>query len=127
MGMVRAAGEDLLEELAETPLTGLAKILGIDIDDWLPVASSPLPITMRLTPRRHDIDWTRKMLESIGGERIPWLVTSESWSMPFSKGDFPDDESKKILTLLHETGRITRQEAVSMLSLIHISEPTRPY
>ena len=55
MGMVRAAGEDLLEELAETPLTGLAKILGIDIDDWLPVASSPLPITMRLTPRRHDM------------------------------------------------------------------------
>ena len=77
MGMVRAAGEDLLEELAETPLTGLAKILGINIEDWLPVASSPLPITMRLTPRRHDIDWTRKMLESIGGERIPWLATSE--------------------------------------------------
>ena len=115
MGMVRAAGEDLLEELAETPLTGLAKILGINIEDWLPVASSPLPITMRLTPRRHDIDWTRKMLESIGGERIPWLATSESWSMPFSKGDYPDDESKKILMLLHETGRITRQEAVSML------------
>jgi len=115
MDMVRAAGEDLLEELAETPLTGLAKILGINVEDWLPVASSPLPITMRLTPRRHDIDWTRKMLESIGGERIPWLVTSESWSMPFSKGNYPDDESKKILMLLHETGRITRQEAVSML------------
>lgn len=115
MDMVRAAGEDLLEELAETPLTGLAKILGINVDDWLPVASSPLPITMRLTPRRHDIDWTRKMLESIGGERIPWLVTSESWCMPFSKGNFPNDESKKILMLLHETGRITRQEAVSML------------
>ena len=113
--MVRAAGEDLLEELAETPLAGLAKILGINIDEWLPTASSPLPITMRLTPRRHDMDWTRKMLESIGGKRIPWLVTTESWSMPFSKGDYPNDDAKKILMLLHETGRITRQEAVSML------------
>ena len=55
------------------------------------------------------------MLESIGGEKIPWMVKSESWTMPFSKGDFPDSNSKKIITLLHETGRITRQEAVSML------------
>ena len=115
MGMVRAAGEDLLEELAETPLTGLARVLGIDIDQWLPVASSPLPITMRLTPRRHDIDWTRDKLEEIGGERIPWLATTESWVMPFSKGDYPNEEAKKMMMLLHETGRITRQEAVSML------------
>ena len=43
------------------------------------------------------------------------MVASESWTMPFSKGDYPNSESKKIITLLHETGRITRQEAVSML------------
>ena len=55
------------------------------------------------------------MLESIGGERIPWMVASESWVMPFSKGDYPNSESKKLITILHETGRITRQEAVSML------------
>ena len=61
------------------------------------------------------MEWTRKMLESIGGVRIPWLVTTESWSMPFPKGGYPDDDAKKILMLLHETGRITRQEAVSML------------
>ena len=62
------------------------------------------------------------MLESIGGKRIPWMISSESWSMPFSKGDYPDDESKKLMMLLHETGRITRQEAVSMLPPI-ILEP----
>ena len=120
--MVRPADKELLEELANTPLTGLSRSLDIDIEEWLPIASSPLPITLRLTPRRHDMEWTRKMLESIGGQRIPWMISSESWSMPFSKGDYPDDESKKLMMLLHETGRITRQEAVSMLPPI-ILEP----
>jgi len=113
--MVRPADAELLEWLAKTPLSGLSRSLGIDVGNWLPIASSPLPITLRLTPGRHDIEWTRKMLESIGGEKIPWMVKSESWTMPFSKGDYPDSNSKKIITLLHETGRITRQEAVSML------------
>jgi len=113
--MVRPADEELLEKLVQTPLSGLARSLGIDVERWLPVASSPLPVTMRLTPRRHDIDWTREMLESVGGKRIPWMVASESWVMPFSKGEFPDDETKKLMVQLHETGRITRQEAVSML------------
>jgi len=120
--MVRPADKELLEELANSPLTGLSRSLDIDIEEWLPIASSPLPITLRLTPRRHDMEWTRKMLESIGGKRIPWMISSESWSMPFSKGDYPDDESKKLMMLLHETGRITRQEAVSMLPPI-ILEP----
>ena len=113
--MVRPAGAVLLDELAGTPLSGLSRSLGIDVEKWLPVASSPLPITLRVTPNRHDIEWTRNMLESIGGEKISWMVMSESWVMPFSKGDYPSEEAKKIITLLHETGRITRQEAVSML------------
>jgi 16S rRNA C967 or C1407 C5-methylase (RsmB/RsmF family) len=79
---------------------------------------------MRLTPRRHDIDWTREQLESLGGEKIPWMVTSESWVMPFSKGDYPDDETKKLMVLLHETGRITRQEAVSMLPPVVLEPAT---
>ena len=55
------------------------------------------------------------MLESIGGKRIPWMVSSESWVMPFPKEDYPSQRAKKLVTILHETGRITRQEAVSML------------
>ena len=31
------------------------------------------------------------------------------------KGDYPDEHSKNMMVILHETGRITRQEAVSML------------
>ena len=122
--MVRPADTALLEELAGTPLSGLSKSLGIDLNDWLPIASSPLPVTLRITPNRYDIEWTRKMLESIGGERIPWMVMSESWIMPFSKGDYPSDDAKKIITLLHETGRITRQEAVSMLPPV-VLEPKK--
>ena len=69
--MVRPAEDDLLEDLAKSPLSGLSRILNIDIDEWLPIASSPLPITMRVTPGRHDIEWTRAILESIGGEKSP--------------------------------------------------------
>ena len=113
--MVRPASKELLGRLKSTPLCGLAKSIGIEIDEWLPVASSPLPVTMRLTPRRNDIDWTRSMLQSVGGKRIDWIDSSESWVMPFSKGDYPSEDVKKLMVLLHETGRITRQEAVSMI------------
>ena len=119
---MRPADEELLEELAKAPLAGLSRSLGIDVDQWLPIASSPLPVTMRLTPRRHDMDWTRENLESLGGKRIPWITASESWVMPFSKSDYPSDEAKKMMALLHETGRITRQDAVSMLPTI-VLEP----
>lgn len=120
--MVRPADEELLERLKGTPLTGLSRSLGIEIDEWLPVASSPLPVTLRLTPGRHDVDWTRGILESLGGKRIRWISSSESWVMPFSKSEYPDEISKKMMALLHETGRITRQEAVSMLPPV-ILEP----
>ena len=95
--MVRPADAVLLDELASTPLSGLSRSLGIDVEKWLTVASSPLPRPLRITPNRHDIEWTRKMLESIGGEKIPWMVMSQSWVMPFSKSDYPSEEAKKII------------------------------
>ena len=104
-----------LSSLEQTPLSGLARSLGSDVAKWLPYASKPLPVTLRLTPERHDLGWTRSMLKSLGGKKIPWMKCSESWQMPFLSGNYPDERSKKILTLLHATGRITRQEAVSML------------
>ena len=72
--MVRPADEELLERLKGTPLTGLSRSLGIEIDEWLPVASSPLPVTLRLTPGRHDVDWTRGILESLGVKESGGLV-----------------------------------------------------
>jgi len=113
--MVRAASDDLLDKLSTSPLTALAKNLGINTDEWLPVASSPLPVTLRLTTGRIDRDWTRNILKELGGRQIPWMTSCESWVMPFSKGDYPDEHSRNMMVLLHETGRITRQEAVSML------------
>ena len=98
--MVRPADAALLEELKSKPLVGLAKSLGINIENWLPVASSPLPVTMRITPRRHDIGWTRQQLKSIGGKRIEWMKNCESWIMPFCKGDYPNEHSKKLMILL---------------------------
>ena len=113
--MVRPADDELVGALASTPLAGLARRLGIDVDAWLPIASSPLPVTMRITPGRHDIEWTREQLSKIGGKPIEWMPDVEAWVMPFSKGDIPDEEAKNLVMLLHETGRVTRQEAVSML------------
>ena len=135
MGMVRPAGEELLQDLAKTPLAGLASILDIDIEKWLPFASSPLPVTMRLTPRRHDIDWTRQKLESVGGKRIPWIVSSESWVMPFSKNDYPDKETKRLKEYLSEkeigTGflgikrYVVQQEVIDMYFLPYFCRPRR--
>ncbi|MCS5525780.1 MAG: hypothetical protein NZ737_01730, partial [Candidatus Poseidoniaceae archaeon] len=121
--MVRTPEPELIEKMRTTPLAGLASSLGIDVDAWLPIASSPLPVTMRLTPRRHDIDWTREQLIAMGGKRIEWLPTIEAWQMPFAKGNIPD-EAKAMLIILHETGRITRQEAVSMLPPV-VLEPAK--
>ena len=84
--MVRPADDDLLEKLSTTPLTALAKTLDIDVEKWLPVASSPLPVTLRLTSNRPDKEWTRSILKDLGGKQIPWMTNSESWVMPFSKG-----------------------------------------
>ena len=120
--MVRVADEDLLGELATKPLAKLAASLGINVGKWLEVAASPLPVTMRLTPGRHDADWTRDKLRSVGGKPIDWMPDTEAWVMPFSKGDMPDAQTKKLMILLHETGRITRQEAVSMIPPV-ILEP----
>ena len=111
-----------LSRLEQTPLAGLSRSLGINIEEWLPYASKPLPVTLRLTLGRPDVDWTRSVLTSIGGTKIPWIKSSESWEMPFLSRDYPDEYSKKVLTLLHATGRITRQEAVSMLPPI-VLEP----
>ncbi|MDP6869857.1 MAG: RsmB/NOP family class I SAM-dependent RNA methyltransferase [Candidatus Poseidoniaceae archaeon] len=120
--MVRPANENLLSELASKPLAGLARSLDIDIDSWITSATSPLPITMRITSKRHDVEWTREQLSIMGGERIAWLTTQEAWVLPFSKESWPNEKFRKMVMLLHETGRVTRQEAVSMLPPV-ILEP----
>ena len=50
------------------------------------------------------------------------LRTRSAWEMPFERGS-AKEEVKILMAALHETGRITRQEAVSMLPVLAL-DPT---
>ena len=110
--------QDLLAVAKDTPLSRLAANLGLHVDEWLAYATEPLPETFRITPGRYDRAWTESILRSIGGAPIPWAKDGFAWQMPFARGQAPDAHSKHIMALLHESGRITRQEAASMLPVL---------
>ena len=102
------------EELAATPLAHLAASLGADVSSWLDVVEHPLPETLRITPNRQDAAWTVEQIKAIGGEKMPWMALHEAFTMPFPRGH-ADGEARELLSHLHQSGRITRQEAASML------------
>lgn len=107
--------QDLLQVAQDTPLANLAQNLGYDLDSWLQSATTSLPETLRITRSRDDIGWTESLLRELGGKPIAWGQAAFAWQMPFARGQAPDPRSKYILSLLHDSGRITRQEAASML------------
>ncbi|MDA0715920.1 MAG: RsmB/NOP family class I SAM-dependent RNA methyltransferase [archaeon] len=84
-------------------------------DEWFHYATQRLPEALRIHASRSDADWTVKTIESLGGVRISWLPNIMAYSMPFQRGKPPNEEVKETLRLLHETGRITRQEIASMV------------
>ena len=102
------------EELASTPLARLAASLGADVHAWLDVVEHPLPETLRVTPGRRDSAWTVEQIKAIGGEHMPWISLHEAFTMPFPRGH-AEGEARALLSHLHQSGRITRQEAASML------------
>jgi len=110
--------QDLLAVARDTPLANLAKNLDYDLEEWLPAATTSLPETLRVTLARHDKEWTESLLRELGGAPLPWAQDNFAWQMPFARGQAPDERSKHILSLLHESGRITRQEAASMLPVV---------
>jgi 16S rRNA C967 or C1407 C5-methylase (RsmB/RsmF family) len=110
--------QDLLAVAKDTPLSKLAENLGLDVDTWLAYATEPLPETFRITPNRYDRAWTETTLRSIGGAPLPWAQDDFAWQMPFARGQAPDSHAKHIMALLHESGRITRQEAASMIPVL---------
>lgn len=110
--------QDLLVVARDTPLANLAKNLGYDLDSWIQSATTSLPETLRVTRSRHDRVWTESQLRELGGQPLPWAEDGFAWQMPFARGQAPDARSKYILSLLHESGRITRQEAASMLPVV---------
>ena len=110
--------QDLLAVARDTPLANLAKNLGYDLEKWIPTATTSLPETLRVTKARHDREWTESLLRELGGAPLPWAEGDFAWQMPFARGQAPDERSKYILSLFHESGRITRQEAASMLPVV---------
>ncbi len=87
-----------------------------ELDDWLDAATPRLPETIRLNPRRADKDWTLQCLLKMGAKPIEWYTgEGGAFSLPWEKGRCQDEEYKIRIQKLHASGRITLQEAASML------------
>ncbi|RJU86873.1 MAG: RsmB/NOP family class I SAM-dependent RNA methyltransferase, partial [Candidatus Poseidoniales archaeon] len=89
--------------------------MGRDEKAWLNTALEPLPETFRISLHRSDRRWTIEQVKSIGAVEIPWMPSETAFMMPFARGKAPEGLPQRLMALLHETGRITRQEAASML------------
>ena len=95
-----------------------------DAGGWLSGSFDRLPETVRVNPLRDDLDWTEGWLEDIGSQRIAWFSgPGSAWALPFERGSAQGD-IKAVLNALHETGRLTRQEASSMLPVLALG--TKP-
>jgi ribosomal RNA methyltransferase Nop2 len=89
-----------------------------DAEGWLSGSFDRLPETVRVNPLRVDSGWTEGWLKGIGSQRIAWFSgPGSAWALPFDRGSAQGDV-KAILRALHETGRLTRQEASSMLPVL---------
>lgn len=95
-------------------LTRLVRHLGRDADAWLDAAFHPLAETFRITAHRSDREWTIQQVKALGATAIDWMPKDSAFVMPFPRGKAAGD-AQRMMAILHETGRITRQEAASML------------
>ncbi len=87
-----------------------------ELDVWLDSATPRLPETVRINPCRPDAEWTRKQLDEMGAKPIEWFTGSGgAYTLPWDKSKCPDPELRKRIQSLHSTGRITQQEAASMM------------
>ena len=81
-------------------------------DSWLESALPRLRETIRINPLRREFNWVENQIIRMGAKEIEWCPNG--WIMPWIRGNIPP-EHRKLFIALHETGRITRQEAVSMI------------
>ncbi len=119
----RRGWEELRQVAAQSSLAQLGQDVcrryGRDFARWLDVATTPLPETMRVNPLRYDAEWTKNKLRELGGAEIEWFSQNgEAFAMPWYRGKPENDAVKSLMQALHETGRITRQEAASMLPIL---------
>ena len=81
-------------------------------ENWFEAALPRLSETVRINPLRREFEWTERQILEMGAKKIEWCPNG--WVMPWIRGSIPP-EHRKLFISLHETGRITRQEAVSMI------------
>lgn len=111
-------GKTGFADAAKSPLWQAVQMWRDDPENWLDSAQPRLSETLRVNPLRKDQKWTEEILTSLGGEPIEWLPEGgggQGWQMPWKRAKWPSEEAKFLLCALHDSGRITRQEAVSMI------------
>ena len=96
-------------------------------DSWFAHAYERLPETVRVNPLSGDQELLEDWLKSLDCEPIEWFNgVGSAWTMPFPRGK-AEGEVKSALAALHETGRLTRQEAVSMLPVLALDPKPGEY
>ena len=89
--------------------------------DWFRVSFSRLPETVRVNPLHPDQEWVEAWLTNLNAKQIDWFSgPGSAWKLPFVRGS-SEGETKIILNALHKTGRVTRQEEVSMLPVLALN------
>ena len=118
--------EERRVQAASCALTSMVKHLGVDPEPWMASALAPLPETLRISVHRSDREWTLEQVKQLGGTPLSWMPEESGWVMPFARGRAPEGVAQRMMALLHETGRITRQEAASMLPvrLLNLTQET---
>lgn len=92
-----------------------------DAEAWFERSFERLPETVRVNPLRNDSSAVEVWLRSVGAKPMEWYRgPGSSWVMPFERGG-AEGEIRKLLISLHETGRLTRQEAVSMIPVMALN------
>ena len=110
------SNSDFIQVAKNSAITRLVDKLDYDLDKWIEFSTIPLPETIRVNPIHQDYKWTISKLNDLGGKRINWVGKNTlGFQMPWIKGGAEDPEIKKLLQSMHNSGRHTRQEAVSMI------------
>ena len=117
----RDDGDERRTHAEQSLLTALVRHLGRDANTWLEAALSPLPETFRISLHRKDRAWTVEQVKTLGATSLPWMPDESAFVMPFARGKATGD-AQRMMALLHETGRITRQEAASMVPVRLVEE-----
>jgi NOL1/NOP2/sun family putative RNA methylase len=113
-------GEMVSDWRAHAAASELAKLVETlrpgELDVWLDAATPRLPETVRVNPCRIDMDWTVACLKEMGAEPIPWFTgKGGAYQLPWDKHRCPSDDLRSKIAALHQSGRITQQEAASMM------------